>query len=225
MKKLDNPTQEELFDLWCDELVEAGFIKKVQKQNEAKTFTLGQETYCIRTSKKVLYKGTSRERIKVTTSKITIIPEVTYTPDRVIFWTDKAYYLFFKNTTDYIASEEEIPYVFLADCIMYDGNPVYVSYVDVKAPPGYGGRNNSDVSLSIKSKWVWNEYGTYINKVYNYPNKKVKNVNPYLWLKTFTPLRYFYTDKLTKRRTISNWKPRTLKEFLDYSITKSNSGS
>jgi hypothetical protein len=108
----------------------------------------------------------------------------------------------------------------LAHLLSLDDSFGHVSYVEIKAPPGYGGRHNSDAAFAVKQKWLWDQDSIYINKTYNYPNKTVKDVSPYLWLKTFTPSRYLFTDKLTKKRIISNWKPRSLQEFINHQKEK-----
>lgn len=204
-KKLTNPSQEDWFVFWLTELKEAGYIEEWFDQNDIEPFVVTEPTYYTTFTDKVLYKGTARERIKRTNKVVTLLKGNTYTPDFRIVWTPKAEHVFFTelNTIEYT---EPIRTYFLAEDL--------VSYIDVKAPPGYGSTNCSDVSFAINRNVLYRDIGVYINKVYNMPNKKVKVIKPYLWLSTFTPQRFFWTDKLTKERSISNFTPRSLEEFL-----------
>jgi hypothetical protein len=206
MQILDNSTQEELFDLWCEELIKKGYIKKVLKQEEISWIILFNALIQTREVNKVLYAGTPKEKVKVVTEKNTLLNEVKYRPDRLIFWDKSAKDLFFTDINDYQTCYMVGQYSSKEDA--------YMSAVEVKAPPGYGGKHGSDESFRVKQKWVMTKSYVYVNKVYNYPNKKVKNTKPYLWLETFTPERYFYTDKKLDLRKISNWEPRTSEGFI-----------
>tara|TARA_R110000851_G_scaffold160786_1_gene304093 strand:+ start:16040 stop:16696 length:657 start_codon:yes stop_codon:yes gene_type:complete len=210
MNLLSNPTQEELFDLWCEDLIEAGFIRKVLKTKDIPPFILLKEKYFFSEHKRIKYAGTKRE-IEVTDRKKHVIEKGTlYTPDRMIIWEPEAEGIFYRNLEERREKKEGM------DCHFYSVTDwgSEVTHVDVKAPPGYGGMNSSDASFSVKSKLVYEKHSIKIAKVYNSPNKVVKNVKPYLWLDTFTPSRYYFTDKTGKPRKISNWKPRTLEAFL-----------
>ena len=228
MERLDNPTQEELFLLWCEDAIKAGYIKKVITDSTPIKVYPGLKASKI--TKKLVYKGTKREKIKETIKSKIILESVTYKPDAIVIWTEKAKNVLFTvinsatgtlnwRTTYFYAQKNAI-------------TKEYISSVEVKAPPGYGGANSSDLSFRILQKWIYDSRGIFINKVRNSPNsvikdkktkkfKRFKNPEPYLWMTTFTPERYFYTDKTLKDRTISYWKPRTLKEFEDENISVS----
>lgn len=209
MEILDNPSQEEFFDLWCEELIKEGYIKKVLKQEEI-PFSI------------VLFDGLKQTaRIRMTNRTQTLLEPVTYKPDRVILWEDKSRGIFFTPLEEYREC------YFVGQYIpMYDG--CWMSPAEVKAPPGYGGGNSSDVSFAVKQKWVYAKAKIFVNKVFNYPNalvkmtkkgkltgkRKYKRPDPYLWMMTFTPTRYFYTDRKFDTRIISKWPARTLQEFL-----------
>lgn len=206
MKKFKNPTQEFLFHLWIEEMVKAGFI--LQYEANLTPF--------------VLFEGRKEEGI-------TILNPTQYTPDGRIIWAYKAKGIFF-ITIDEIEDFKHV--YFIAE--EYDEiesksegtvETYYSSYLDVKSPPGSGGRNSSDASFIPKRSWMWDKFGIHINKVYNYPNdfvkkggKRTTRMKPtrlYLWAHTFTPKRYLWTDMLTKMRSISKWKVVTLKEYLN----------
>jgi len=150
----------------------------------------------------------------ISSKEVTLLNAVTYKPDRVIYWTDKAKGIFFSTLKEYTDTY----------FIGQKNGDKYFSAVDVKAPPGYGNMHSSDASFAVKQKMAFLVAGIFVNKVVNYPNsltkankkgvRRFKQTKPYLWVRTFTPIRYFFTDKLTKQRTISNWAPITVKEFL-----------
>ena len=219
MKKLNNPTQEELFDLWCEDAIAAGYIDWVKKVIDPV-----QLTPLVKASKletRTLYKGTKREKEVTKVKSTTVLKGSSYSPDRIIGWNPKAISVFHTVIVDTIEFPWKETYFYSQYNNAFD---CHISIIDVKAPPGYGGANCSDVSFSLIRKWIWETEKIFINKVVNYPNsvikdkktkkfKKFKNADPYLWMSTYTPYRYFRTDKLTKNRTISNWEARTIKEF------------
>ena len=60
----------------------------------------------------------------------------------------------------------------------------------------------------------------YVNKVYNYPMGKTKKgkfkaEGPYLWMRTFTPTRYFFTDKTFTAKSIKNWNALPIDNWLN----------
>lgn len=206
MTPLDNPSQEDWFDIWAKVLIDNGYISKILKASEMEPMPLFEGLFKEISYTKVLYKGTKREQIKTYTKKITILEPIKYTPDRFIIWAEKAQNLLFTDLESY---NNEGPYFIAKN---YKGK--YISLIEIKAPAGYGGRNTSDASFRVKQKWLYEKYKLYTQKIMLYPNSK-KSVNPrnYLWLSTFTPGRYLFTDKLTKNRTISNWDPVLFKTF------------
>jgi len=204
---------EELFDLWCDDLLKSGHLLKVLKQDDIPNpIILFKGLDNTRESKKIVYKGTSREKEKTIVHRQELLHSITYKPDRWLMWADKSKDVFFTDMEDpwkecYFIGQKKP-----------DGS--YVSAVEIKAPPGYGRGNSSDAGFAVKQKWVWVEAQIYVNRVYLMPtgktkkSKKLKDPAPYLFASTFTPSRYLWTDKATKLRTISNYISKTLKEFL-----------
>jgi len=205
MEKLDNPTQEEWFAIWLDELVRLGYVRSYTRHPE--TFILSEEVSRTILTKKLIYKDTKRETIKEIRKKEVLLKACTYTPDFLIVWNTSAH-MFYTNAMELLTGVKRNYFV---------SNRMagtQVSYVDVKAPAGYGGTNRSDVSFPVKQKWLYQTQGILVNKVMLAPNKKVKVTTPYLWLETFTPNRYLFTDKLTKQRTIRYWSPKKALEFI-----------
>lgn len=210
MEELINPSQEEFFDMWCDELIARGYIKRVLKQDDIPAAI-------------VLYDGLKQDEVRrLTRRKQTLLEQVTYKPDRVILWEYKAKDIFFTPHGQWKEC------YFIGHHIeMYGG--CWMSPAEVKAPPGYGGSNSSDARFGVLQKWVYEKAGIFVTKVYNYPNalvkvtkkgnptgvRRYKNPAPYLWASTFTPTRYFYTDKKFDLRVISKWLARDLDSFLN----------
>lgn len=208
---ITNPSQEDWFDFWLEELKEAGYIKKVLDQNISGWRIYEGESIPYEESK-ILYEGSIRERTKIIKKKFILHRPVDYTPDRVIFWTKFAKDIFFTDVDEIVNGN--IQY-FLGQKTP-DGD--YISVVDVKSP--FAGKHSSDVSFSIKKKWVWVKERIYVNQAVMYPSKPLKNVAKYLWPSTFTPKRFLLSDKLTKARAIPskkgkpNWVPVSLVDFL-----------
>lgn len=222
MIKLNNPTQEEWFDFWAEELIQAGYITKLYKQ-EIKGWELLPKIEIKYVEHKVLHEGTTREKLKTLNKSYVLHQSVSYTPDRVIIWDKKALNVFFTEL-DSIQHFGKPKCYFIAQWST-DIN-AFITVLDVKSP--FGKNNSSDVSFSIKKKLVWDKEHIYVNKSVNYPNKLLKNPEAnYLWAATFTPERFYYTDRLAvnkakpipyrtqpNKKGVPLFKMRTLEEFL-----------
>lgn len=204
--RLTNPTQEELFDLWAHEALEAGILTHVNWTPEQGLVFDGVQH--IEEIPKVIYKGTKRERVKIVKKKTTLFTPIVYGPDRIIYWNADFLGVLFDTVDDWRTKDT---CYFKANFDKIRGG-IYYSVLDVKSP--FGGKNSSDVSFAVKRAWIWERYKIFVNKVKLYPIKK-RATGKYLWTSTFTPARYFWTDGLTKHRTISNWKPKRIETFLD----------
>jgi hypothetical protein len=187
-KKLYNPTMEELFKLWADEAEMYGYIDEILLTPNVPTFLVLPES--ISNGGKKLFNS------------------VTYTPDGIIKWNKKARNVLFT----YIEDTNKIGKTYFLAHYDKDGDFFY-SFLDVKAPPG--ANRFSDTPYAFTKKLFWINCGYYVNKVVLMPQKKnLKRFNGYLWGATFTPTRYFWTDKLTKERTIKKWPVVTVQEFM-----------
>ena len=221
MERIKNLTQEQWFLQWCNDLMQAGYIKKVTFPD--KGLEIYPKVKASYTETKILYKGTKRERTKTIIKYKTIFESVTYKPDAIITWADKSLNIFF--TVYGAETVESIPMKNTYFYAQISKKGDYISPAEVKAPPGYGSKNSSDASFRILQKVLYHKFKIIVNKVYNYPNafiknkdktfKRFKNPEPYLWASTFTPQRYLFTDKTLEPRKISNWQVRTLKEYIN----------
>lgn len=216
MEKLYNPTQEEWFDIWLQELIDLNYILEVKDQSIT-GWTLAEEVAIHYNYPKVLYKGTARERTRMTKKKFLLHKGATYTPDRVIIWHPKAEGIFFTDINKLKGSASTVDN---ARYFLAHSSPIgYFSPVDVKSPHRKG-TTSGDVGFSIKKKWLWQKEQIYANQCVQYPNKPLKTTKMYLWPSTFTPQRFLWTDKLTKKRTIPAhkgvplWEVRSLKDYL-----------
>lgn len=209
MIKLNNPSMEDWFDIWAAHLF-ADYIEEVYTQDQIKSFELAPAFKVNQSYTKIIYANTPREQHKRIEKVKEVFSSVTYKPDRVIVWKPKANGIFHTPYEDVDWFKRDTFF------ISHKNKGKNISLVDVKAPASFRG-NSSDVSFSIMQRLLHHFHKIYVNKAMIMPYKKFKNKNAYdkyLFSATFTPARYFYTDKLTKRRTITNWKPLTLRDFI-----------
>lgn len=201
MEKLSNPTQEEWFDMWAQELVDAGYIDEVVSHPNVPTFQL--------------FKGLSKPYDK---KKNVILNPVAYTPDRIIKWNSKAAGIFY---TPFDGEDRDWDNCYFKP--QYSG--FYYSLVEVKGPTGNQKAYGQDFKFT--QKWLWANTEQYVQKVMLAPIKPMKNNLQYLWATTFTPKRFLYTDGLStnknkpvawrtipNKKGIPNWEVRTLEEFI-----------
>jgi len=199
MEKLKDPTLEDWFRFWLQELQDNGYIRKFTETKDMYPFILFEGK---KFKGKVLHAD-GKSRIKTKSH----LEPIQYTPDFLIMWADKAKGIF------YIPIEEDT--VDNTKMLSHRHNGLDFTPIEIKAPPGYGGRNTSDASFRVKQKWVWEKYEIFVQKVYLYPLKSMPKSTKYLWQNTFTPSRYFKTDGLRAFRTINKWVPLQLDYFLN----------
>jgi hypothetical protein len=191
MEKLYNPTLENWFEFWAQDLIDRGYILKLLKTKDMLPFVLFEGLSIVGAVKNKKDKFVSRKKNQ--------LERIVYTPDFTIIWAEKAKNVF------YIPFEEDT--LLNHKLLSHTHNGLDYTPIEVKAPPGYGGRNTSDASFRVKQKWTWEKYQVFVQKVYLYPLKPMKSSTLYLWQNTFTPTRYFKTDGLTKDRSINKWNP------------------
>lgn len=142
---------------------------------------------------KGLYKEYVKPMKKVSDKILTqtILKPSVYTPDFAITWTEKALGIFVQRLSD----EDKITCPFICDDSLE-------SIVEIK---GGFDRGNMTRLVINNIKFIYDKYEVYINMI------KI----PDLFKKTFTPNRYFMTDKSFQPRKF-NYKPKTIKEYVDY---------
>ena len=199
MEKLKNPTLEDWFRFWLQDLLDRGYILKVTETKEMYPFILFEE-HAIKGS---ILQPNGKYKAK----KKILLEAIQYTPDFLIIWAPKAKGIFYIPYEDDDVSNHKM--------LSFRHNDLDYTPVEIKAPPGYGGRNTSDASFRVKQKWVWEKYQILVQKIYLYPLKNLPTSTNYLWQNTFTPSRYFKTDGLTKFRPINKWTPIQIDYFLN----------
>lgn len=197
MEKIENPTQEWWFtENWIPEAIAAGFIIKFVPEEEIPSFPLFDGFSQHWKEEKTIYKGTARETIKVLTHERMVLRPTIYTPDGIIHWAEKAYKVLF----DDVHNAHSTCY-FKAQRL----RGKWVTILDVKAPTGTN--RHSDTPFSFTRKWMWQRHKLYVTKVMLAPPPKGKKKSisipkGYLFNETWTPRRYFMTEKMTKKRTL-----------------------
>jgi hypothetical protein len=215
MEKLDNPTQEDFFDIWAEELIVAGYIDEVVRPPDVPTFELFSGLKKDYTETKIT-RGVSKLVNKFTT----LMRPVSYTPDRIIKWNIKSLGIFFYPFTYGGSAWKECYFT-----PQQAPEGFHYSLIDVKGPTGSQKAYGSDFKFT--QKWLWANTQQYVQKVMLAPALTNKKPEPYLWASTFTPNRFLHTDKLSTSknkpdtfRTIPNkkgvphWEVRSLEEFL-----------
>ena len=140
--------------------------------------------------KKISY--VKRLKTKSNVVSKTLLYSLSYTPDFMWRWTEKAKGIFYEDI-DSVLDNKDVP--FLANRL--GGSSL--SIVDTKA--AYD-RNHSNRAFSVTQKALYEMQGVYVQMIV--PDKMFK--------KTFVPGRYLWTDKKTQLRKI-NFKFKTISEF------------
>lgn len=204
--KQTKPNNEETYFTWfLDDLVQNGFIEKYDRESEI-TEVLPPFSY----HREVHYK--EKENVL---ENYNLLPEITYTYDFRIIWTEKAHYVFTEVFQKNGCFRFNTP-IFVSHYVMIDGVKKMASYVDVK--PHYkavqfgGGKMASYYTFPLIQKFLLHTRGLFINKIV--PVNSGKNgVNTCLFAQTFTPRRYHFTDGGQQPRNIPFRKIR-LESFL-----------
>lgn len=185
--------EEKYFSWYLDELVGLGYIDRYVLQ--PKTFEL---------SEKVSMSWIKRMKTKNKLMISTILQPHEYTPDVGIEWGPKAENIFFNlaegsydNTAPFVAQRSS--------------RDVYYSLIEIKPPFD---QNNMTRLASINIKWVYQNYGVYIQKVVPIPISKTLLPKTALFPSSFTPKKYLFTDKSGQPRKIK-FPVTTVEEFIE----------
>ena len=179
-------SSEEAYTSWyLDELAETGYVLKYEHQPSS-----------IKLSSKATYPWQKTMKTKIKSMRSTLLQEHVYTPDFKVTWDKDAYGIFFKDKEAVLNNND--CYFWAETCFVEN---VWDSYLEVK--PTFD-RNNMIRLFSINQKWLYHEYGLYVQKII--PVK--------LFMDTFTPQRYRQTDMGKQGRKLLYY-PKTLKGYLD----------
>ena len=179
--------EERLFYLYLEELKINGFVKDYTYH--VNSFTL---------SESVKYSWIKKIKTKDKKIESTLLQGHIYTPDYWIEWTPKALGIFYFSAFDEENRLDEIPFINNKEG-EYSG-----TYVEVK--PSFD-MNNMQRLFSINQKWVYQEYGVYVQKII--PVGKATC----LFAKTFVPKEAMLTAK-TKVPKKYKFETKSLQDFL-----------
>lgn len=184
-KGIEYESQEELMLLyWLEELQENGYVEKITR---AESMVL-----CEPAERRWAEEKQMKTKIKVVEKRTNVLQGHIYTPEYKVEWNDSARPMII----DYLLSPKKSNSI-----LKYTAKGgQLITYLEVK--PEYD-QNNMTRLFTINQKWVYKEYGIYINLV-----------KPYnLYEKTFTPAIWMKTSSGKDRKI--NWEVRTLDQWLE----------
>jgi len=182
------------FSWWLDDLVDSGYVDDWKYESE--TFDLSEPFKL--TYKNKLQSGRTSDK------PYSVLQKCTYQPDFKIYWNKKAKGIWYQNMEEEILQKpSESPY-FLAQ--------ENITRIEIKPNHDF---QNKTAQATIKIKWLM-QLGTWCQLVIPTPKVSKGKVSPKsaLFVSTFVPERYLYTDKSGGLRKI-NYKFQTLKEWED----------
>jgi len=174
-----------------EELLVYYYLQELEDNNFIDNFIFHPDSILL--SNAVSYKWIDKLKTKNVEKETSILREHIYTYDYQIMWNIKSYGIFYYNLEDNYKLDK---ISFIAQ-----NN---ISNIEVK--PAWDMQNMTRL-FSINSKWVYDKYQIYIQKII--PIGK----NNCLFAKTFTPKKAMLTKK-TKKPKKFKFKVKTLEEFL-----------
>ena len=186
----------EMYFEWClDELKENGYITDYKR--EPNTFTLLDNIGIDYIEETIL-----KTKIKKVDKTISLFKVIVYTPDYVVYFTEKGkeeYLKIILDDIDILSSKNYNKYKHFLIHEEYKNNDLYEVYFDVK-PPSFVAKFSSKVGSSrefpLKQRLMFERYKIYVNKVVPTGSKHS------LFNSTFIPKRYYYTDSGNKKRKL-----------------------
>lgn len=176
--------EERYFSYWLDELKLLGYIKAYYRPAPMPLSAARQYTTSV-PRKTMPPRMENRELLKAHE----------YTADFLVTWTEKAYGIFHEDKNA-VVQNRQVPFF-----SNYNGiTATYYSLLEIK--PSFD-QNNMTRAFVLNQKWILCQKGIYVELV------KI----PDFFRKTFTPVKYLYTDKTRQRRKI-NFHVVTAGEYL-----------
>ena len=188
--------EEWFFNLWSNELLPSGLIKKL---------TYHPHPFILTDKVTLTY-----EEQLVTKTKIKdfhLMADHKYQADWIIYWDEKALGILF----DHRNHSKDLPF-FVKWSNKHES---FFSVIDVKGSFS-GPHNNSAITFPLNQKWVYQKHGIYVQKIIQIPRvtKKGKQIPcDSLFTTTFLPRRLLTTDNSGTDRKI-NFKYILVEEFL-----------
>ena len=179
--------EEEYFHWYLLELEEAGIISKISYH---------PKPFLLATKKSLVY--TEQLKTKTKTKEIVLFQEHVYQADFMFYWNKEAHGKIYIHHNDDL-QESFKNYPFIANI---SNSGASFSIVDVK---GTFNQNDAHRRFSIDQKWVFQQFGVYVQKIISHPQiKKNGKLNPAsaLFPNTFLPGRFTVTNVSLKARKI-----------------------
>jgi len=196
MGKLNIDSNEELyFSWWLDELIEKGYVLDY---TDAKTYQLTNGLYL---------EYTKVKKTKTVIKSQTLLEPSEYTPDFEIKWHKNALGIFVNPPIQAILDGNKARH----DTIIgkFDKS-LFIKSAEflVEIKPSYD-RHNMTRLVQLNIKQMMQQHRIFVNLV------KI----PDLFIKTFTPKRFLYTDSGKLERKI-NFKVTTLEEYINNKLNE-----
>lgn len=177
--------EEVYFEWFLKELKHYGFIKSYLPQpRDFKLFD------------KVKYDYHEVLKTKVNVKKRELMRAHIYTPDYFVVWDEKAEGVFYEPFEKIM--NVDIPFKATRS---KNNKDEYFSIIETKGTHDF---NNMTRLFRLNQKWLYAEYGMYVELI------KI----PTIFKKTFVPARYIRQDKRNGKRKI-NFKVTTIEEFVN----------
>lgn len=199
-KTTEKNTIEMYAEWYFQELLEAGYISRWEREPETLTVEYGLKRY------RVVY---AKKSTKI--EEYNLLPEITYTPDYIVYWAEKAHGIFYENVKD----QNQFNAPFLSNSI----TRIQYSYIDVKPTSAVSqrtGRVGSSRSFPLIQRMLMGR-GIYVQKMVPIPMAG-SGITIAAFTKTFTPKRYLFTDGGGKPRKI-NFPVRTMSTYIAERLT------
>jgi hypothetical protein len=181
--------EERMFYLYCEELQEAGFIKR---------FTFHDISFTL--SEKVTYEWIKKLKTKENKTESTLLQPHIYSPDFWIEWDCKAYNKFYLDIHDGKNKLDSVPFI---NNIDNNGNDIG-SYIEIK--PSFD-MNNMTRLFVINSKWMYQEHRIYVQKIIPIGKKNC------LFANTFVPQKAMFTLKTNKPKKYK-FETKSLEQYV-----------
>ena len=165
--------EEYMFLLWAEELMEYGFITKIDR---AESYNLSDKLVNTYTEEVVL-----KTKNKLVEKNQILLNGHIYTPEFILHWTREGF-LRFNDFFDYPSTKFEKPFI---------GSNL-ISIVEIK--PAFD-QNNMTRLFKVNQKWMYEKYRIYVNQIEPH-NLFEKTFTPIAWLTTKTGKRRVIHHKI-----------------------------
>jgi hypothetical protein len=184
-------TEEKKYDSQ-DEMYFHWYLMTLKEHNFIYEYELQPKPFML-SEKFLLQYEKQMNRVENKLLHYSIINEHIYTPDAKIIWNPRVAKGILYNDISEISYKriDNVPFLAIDS----------VSYVEIK--PAHDFQNMTRL-VKLNQKWVWDKHKEFVNIIT--PQK--------LFNETFTPSRYFFTDKSTQHRKINYKNILTIDEFI-----------